>query len=93
MLCVICCLLRVLCLMPKLTRREYAVFSCVRQFMSDSDRSPTRREVGEMLGIMPQTVHGHLKNLAQKKFVLLTPHKIHNIRLLRREYRRQPKLL
>lgn len=79
--------------MAGLTKREYAVFSCVRQFMSDQDRSPTRREIADLLNIAAQTVDGHLQRLAMKKFVALNPRVPRNIKLLRQDYRRQPKLL
>lgn len=79
--------------MAQLTKREYAVFSCARQFIADQDRSPTRREIADLLSIAPQTVDGHLRRLAAKKFVALIPRVPRNIKLLRQDYRRQPKLL
>lgn len=79
--------------MVELTKREYAVFCCVHQFFIDHDESPTRREIGELLRIAPQTVHKHLTHLARKKFIALKPNAQRNITLLRHEYRRQPKLL
>ncbi len=77
----------------KLTNREYVVLSCVIQFIKDNDRSPTRSEIGGFFGVSAQTIHEHLRNLEHKKFIALIPHKVHNIKILRGEYRRQPKLV
>lgn len=78
--------------MPRLTNREYAVFSFVRQFWQDQLKSPTRKEIGQGFGFTAQAAHYYIKALCKKNFLTLGKGP-RNIRIKKKHYRIQPLLL
>lgn len=76
------------CFMRKLTPREYGIFSFVRQYLQDHQKSPTRREIGQAFKLTPQGADYHIQHLNKKGFIKLVKG-TRNIRLLKKHYRRQ----
>ena len=56
--------------MSKLSKRQSEVLNFVKNFVKDSDYSPSCREIAEGVGLSsPSTVHQHLQSLKSKGYL------------------------
>jgi len=78
--------------MKSLTPKEYAVFSFIKQFLADYNKSPTRREIGEAFSMTIQGADYFVHQLLKKEIVALKPKGIRNIRVLKKYLGRQTHL-
>ncbi len=78
--------------MKKITAKEYAIFSFIKQFLEDYGQSPTRRQISEAFSITVQGADYFVRQLAKKKVVSLRVKSTRNIRILKRYLGRQKHL-
>jgi len=78
--------------MNPITPKEYAVYSFIKQFLVDYNKSPTRREIGEAFSITIQGADYFVQKLKKKKIINLHPKTVRNIRILRKYLGHQPHL-
>jgi repressor LexA len=65
-----------------LTPSQARVLACVRTFMSEHQRPPTRQEICDTLGYRsPNAAEEHLRALARKGVIFMTPGKARGIEL------------
>ena len=66
----------------KLTKRQSEVLKFVKNFVKDSDYSPSCREIAEGVGLSsPATVHQHLQTLKNKGYLKMDPEVSRGIQL------------
>jgi SOS-response transcriptional repressor LexA len=70
--------------MKSLTLKEYVVFSFIRQFLADYNKSPTRREISEAFSITIQGADYFVHQLSKKEIIALKSKGIRNIRILKK---------
>lgn len=69
---------------PQLTARQAEILSLIRASVTETGMPPTRAELAETLGISsPNAIDDHLKALARKGAIELTPGVARGIRLVR----------
>jgi repressor LexA len=57
-----------------LSKRQSEILNFIKDFVQDSDYSPSYREIGEALGISsPATIHQHIQTLKSKGYLDLDP--------------------
>ncbi len=56
-----------------LTERQQAALQALRRFQAEHGYPPTRAELGELLGVRPQTADFHLRALERKGFLRRRP--------------------
>ena len=78
--------------MKSLTLKEYVVFSFIKQFFTDYNKSPTRQEIGDAFSITIQGADYFVHQLSKKEIVVLKPKGIRNIRILKKYLGHQPHL-
>ena len=78
--------------MKSLTPKEYAVFSFIKQFLADYNKSPTRKEIGGAFSITIQGADYFVHQLLKKEIVALKLKGIRNIRVLKKYLGRQTHL-
>ncbi len=56
--------------MEKLTKRQEDIIQFIKKYIVDNGYPPTVREIGSSLGLSsPATIHSHLSNLEEKKYI------------------------
>jgi SOS-response transcriptional repressor LexA len=78
--------------MRKITPREYAIFSFIKQFLDDYEKSPTRREIGEAFSITTQGADYFVHRLIKRGVVSLRSESVRNIRPTEKSLGHQPHL-
>jgi len=78
--------------MKPISPKEYAIYSFIKQFFIDYDKSPTRREIGNAFSMTTQGADYFVQKLKQKKIIKLKPKGIRNIRIIKKYLGRQPHL-
>ncbi len=78
--------------MKSLTPKEYAVFSFIKQFLTDYNKSPTRKEISNAFSITIQGADYFVHQLLRKEIIILKPKGIRNIRVLKKYLGRQTHL-
>jgi len=78
--------------MKSLTPKEYAVFSFIKQFLADYNKSPTRKEIGNAFSMTIQGADYFVHQLSKKEIVILKLKGIRNIRILKKYLGRQTHL-
>ena len=78
--------------MKPITPKEYAVYSFIKQFLVDYNKSPTRREIGDAFSMTIQGADYFVQKLKKKNILKLRPEGIRNIRIIKKYLGRQPHL-
>jgi len=79
-------------MIKQITPKEYAIFSFIKQYLSDYNKSPTRKEIGEAFSISMQGADYHVQKLYKRGIVILKIKGIRNIRLSKKYLGHQPHL-
>lgn len=67
--------------LPRITTTRVRVLASIDALASAEGYPPTVREIGELLGVGPATIHGHLSALRRAGCVSWQPHSPRTIRL------------
>ena len=70
----------------KLSKRQQAVYDCIRECIEEMGYAPTVRDICKHMGLSsPSTVHVHLKSLEEKGYIKRDPLKSRSIILTKEE--------